>query len=42
MALRKLLFAKDADTKKKARADFLDHIDEVMDSSYGVELVTDF
>ena len=41
MALRNIIFAKDDETKKKARADFLDHIDKVMDSSYGVELATD-
>ena len=41
MALRKLLFAKDDETKKKTRAEFVDHVDEVMDSSCGVELATD-
>ena len=33
MASRKLLSAKDDETKKKARAGFLDHVDEVMGSS---------
>ena len=41
MPLRKLLFSDDEETAKKARVNVLDHIDEFMDSTYGVELVTD-
>ena len=41
VALRKLLFAKDADTKTQRREGFLDHADEVIDPSYSVKLVTD-
>ena len=41
MSLRKLLFAKDADTKTQRREGFFDHADEVIDPSYSVKLVTD-
>ena len=41
MPLRKLLFSDDDETAKRARVNFLDHVDEFMDLSYEVELVTD-
>ena len=37
--LRNMLFSSDIEEKKKARQEFLAHVDKVMDSSYGVELV---
>ena len=41
MTLRKLMFSDDEETAKKARVEFLANVDEFMDSTYGVELVTD-
>ena len=41
MSLRKLMFSDDKETAKIARVDFLANVDEFMDSTYGVELVTD-
>ena len=41
MSLRKLMFSDDEETAKMARVEFLADVDEFMDSTYGVELVTD-
>ena len=41
MPLQKLLFSDDEETTKKVRIKFLDNVDAFMDSTYGVELVTD-
>ena len=40
MELRNVLFSSDVEAKQKARSEFLAYVDAVMDSSYGVELVT--